>query len=372
MPIPASSLARALPPVASISRPSAEPRTTAPVTINMPSTTTTGAGTPSTAPLPSQTRSGAVKVTMRPSVMSCAMPRPATIRIKVATIGWMPSTATRKPFHSPQSSPAPSAAASASGRPWASARLAAIGAGDRHHRADRQIDAPRGDHQHHAEREQRHRRAAVEDVDQAAEQPAVLHPQIEELRRDDAVDREDHQQGDDLGKAAALQQSLQQAWHHARPGFRTGGACGGDRRENVGDVDGLPCQLVDMGAVAQHDHPVRIGHDLVELGGNHQQRQAVVAQFADQADDLGMGADVDAAGRLVQHQEARRGGEPAGEQHLLLVAAGQQPDRPLRLRRADVEQLDEALAISSCSRARQRLVQGRAWPAAPARCFRAR
>jgi hypothetical protein len=76
VPIPASSLARALPPVASINRPSAEPRTTAPVTISMPSTTTTGAGTPSTAPLPSQTRSGAVKVTMRPSVMSCATPRP--------------------------------------------------------------------------------------------------------------------------------------------------------------------------------------------------------------------------------------------------------------------------------------------------------
>ena len=71
----------------------------------MPSTITTGAGTPSTAPLPSQTRSGEVKVTIRPSVMSCAMPRPATIRISVATIGWMPSTATRKPFHSPQSKP---------------------------------------------------------------------------------------------------------------------------------------------------------------------------------------------------------------------------------------------------------------------------
>ena len=46
-----------------------------------------------------------------PSVMSCAMPRPATIRISVATIGWMPSTATRNPFHKPQSRPAPSAAA---------------------------------------------------------------------------------------------------------------------------------------------------------------------------------------------------------------------------------------------------------------------
>ena len=78
-----------------------------------------------------------------------------------------------------------------------------------------------------------------------------------------------------------------------------------------------------MGAITQHDHPIRIGHDLVELGGNHQERQAVVAQFADQADDLGVGADIDATGRLVEHQNARRGGEPTGEQHLLLVTARQ-------------------------------------------------
>ena len=34
-----------------------------------------------------------------PSVISWARPRPATIRISVAMIGWMPMPATRKPFH---------------------------------------------------------------------------------------------------------------------------------------------------------------------------------------------------------------------------------------------------------------------------------
>src|SRR4029079_6047057 len=91
----------------------------------------------------------------------------------------------------------------------------------RHHRPHRQVDAPRRDDQHHAQSKQRDRRAAAQDVDQADEQTAVLPPQIEELRRDGAVDREDHQQGDDLGKATALQQSLQQAlqqsWHHGCP-----------------------------------------------------------------------------------------------------------------------------------------------------------
>ena len=49
---------------------------------------------------------------------------------------------------------------------------------------------PGGDHQHHAERQQRHRRAAIENVDQAAEQAAILQAQVEELRRDRAVDQE--------------------------------------------------------------------------------------------------------------------------------------------------------------------------------------
>jgi len=80
---------------------------------------------PSTDPLPNQASCGEVKVTIRPSVMSWAMPRPATIRIRVATIGWMRSTATRKPFHRPHNTPTPSAAPSATGTECVSTRLAA-------------------------------------------------------------------------------------------------------------------------------------------------------------------------------------------------------------------------------------------------------
>ncbi len=42
--------------------------------------------------------------------MSCASPRPATIRINVATMGCMPAFTTSNPFHSPHSAAAPSAA----------------------------------------------------------------------------------------------------------------------------------------------------------------------------------------------------------------------------------------------------------------------
>ena len=56
------------------------------------------------------------------------------------------------------------------------------------------------------------------------------------------------------------------------------------------------------------------------------------AELGDQLLDLGLGADVDAAGRLVEDQQPRLGDQPAGQQHLLLVAAGQvaRPARPGR------------------------------------------
>ena len=55
-----------------------------------------------------------------------------------------------------------------------------------------------------------------------------------------------------------------------------------------------------------------------------------------------MGADVDAARRLVKDQEARIGGQPAREDGLLLVAAGQELDGSVGIGRADVQRLDIA------------------------------
>ena len=45
-----------------------------------------------------------------PPVSSCAMPRPATIRISVAMMGCMPTLATSRPFHRPHSAATASAA----------------------------------------------------------------------------------------------------------------------------------------------------------------------------------------------------------------------------------------------------------------------
>ena len=61
-------------------------------------------------------------------------------------------------------------------------------------------------------------------------------------------------------------------------------------------------------------------------------------EVADDLVDLGLGADVDALGRLVEHQHLRLRRQPAGQQHLLLVAARQRatpaaPSEPARSRR---------------------------------------
>ena len=67
-------------------------------------------------------------VMILPDVISWAIPRPATIRIMVATMGCILILATRKPFHSPQSTPAATAAqmATATLPPTAGKRLPLI------------------------------------------------------------------------------------------------------------------------------------------------------------------------------------------------------------------------------------------------------
>ena len=67
--------------------------------------------------------------------------------------------------------------------------------------------------------------------------------------------------------------------------------------------------------------PVAEPQHLLQLGGDEDHRHALAGELGDQLLDLGLGADVDAAGRLVEDEHLRLGDQPAGQQHLLLVAA---------------------------------------------------
>ncbi|BCH14071.1 hypothetical protein MesoLjLa_09220 [Mesorhizobium sp. L-2-11] len=78
---------------------------------------------------------------------------------------------------------------------------------------------------------------------------------------------------------------------------------------------------------------------LLEFGCVEQHRLALVGEFAQQLVNLLLGADIDAARRVEAEDGLCFSGDPAGDRHLLLVAAGQ----PLHLAlgaRVDLQPLD--------------------------------
>ena len=102
-------------------------------------------------------------------------------------------------------------------------------------------------------------------------------------------------------------------------------------------------QRADDGAIAQDDDPVRTLHDLLELRRDQNDRQPRFGQIADQALDLGLGADVDAARWIVEEQHPWLEAQDAGEQDLLLVSAGQLADPLIGARRLDPQAAHERL-----------------------------
>ena len=109
-----------------------------------------------------------------------------------------------------------------------------------------------------------------------------------------------------------------------------------------------------IAACAHDDDAVGEAQQLGELGGDHQDGDAGGGQLLDQPVDLELGADVDAAGRLVQDQDARLARQPAGEHDLLLVAAGELAHLLLDAGRADAPGGGSARTTSRLSAPRSR------------------
>ena len=72
-----------------------------------------------------------------------------------------------------------------------------------------------------------------------------------------------------------------------------------------------PADLGDQLLFAEDEHPIHQLDVLVELGREHHHRQAFARQLGEQLVEVALGADVDPAGRVVQQQDPRFGGEPA-------------------------------------------------------------
>ena len=89
---------------------------------------------------------------------------------------------------------------------------------------------------------------------------------------------------------------------------------------------------------------------LLVVGRRDEHRDALGGEDAQRAVDVLAGADVDAAGRLDEHEDVALALQPAAQQHLLLVAARQRAHRLARVvARAD-RQLVVPASVGACSR----------------------
>ena len=76
-------------------------------------------------------------------------------------------------------------------------------------------------------------------------------------------------------------------------------------------------------------HQLRqVGRHAVEVVGGQHDRDALGVELAEQVQHVVPGGDVDAAGRLVHQQQLRLAQQRAGDEHPLLLAAGQLADVP--------------------------------------------
>ena len=95
--------------------------------------------------------------------------------------------------------------------------------------------------------------------------------------------------------------------------------------------------LLDDLPAGHHQHPVAETGELERVARLDQQRGSGVGPRAQRRVDVEAGADVDALGRLVREDHRRLPEERSRDGDLLLVATGQELDRLLERRRADLE-----------------------------------
>ena len=95
--------------------------------------------------------------------------------------------------------------------------------------------------------------------------------------------------------------------------------------------------------VAEDQDAVREVHELVDLAGEDHDAHAFGAEPVQDCVDLPLGPDVNPSGGVIEQQDLGVGGKPAGQQHLLLVAAGQGGDGVAGGTEAQGQQVGEGL-----------------------------
>ena len=80
-------------------------------------------------------------------------------------------------------------------------------------------------------------------------------------------------------------------------------------------------ELTGDAPLVHDDHAIRKTNDFFHFTGNEQDRHAAAGQLIHEFINLFLRADVDAAGRLVEHQQLGRQAQPLAQHDLLLIAA---------------------------------------------------
>ena len=116
----------------------------------------------------------------------------------------------------------------------------------------------------------------------------------------------------------------------------------------------LAGELGRHAALVEHDDAVAQRRELVDVRRADQHRRARGGGRADQRVHLGLGADVDAARRVVEQHDRRLRVQPLGEHDLLLVAARQRAGRLVDRAAADAQAARPARAPARAARPRAR------------------
>ena len=109
----------------------------------------------------------------------------------------------------------------------------------------------------------------------------------------------------------------------------------------MGD-DGLFAQVLALElsgdpSLAHNQDAICEPEDLGQLGRDDDHRFALGGEALDQSVDFRLGADIDAARRLVEQEDLAPGRDPAGDDALLLVSAAEEPDRPVDLKGPQID-----------------------------------
>ena len=94
------------------------------------------------------------------------------------------------------------------------------------------------------------------------------------------------------------------------------------RLEHLLGVEPAAIEGIERGTVAEHDHPRGEPEEFLDLGRQVDHRSPFLGETRQVLVEFGLGADVDAARRVIENDDVRAHGETATDQHFLLVAAG--------------------------------------------------